>query len=137
MYEILKVIAAANNWIFEYGRADFNNLFEASEQKNVSHLFLDPVKIGKNRGDAGGVESISYSGSFMLLYSSDIDKVSYEQRYIDYIKPIISSQIDKVENDLTCEQEANIEQWEIVEVINMFDYNLDGIMVTYKVTIDE
>ncbi len=65
MKERLEALALAQRWVFEYGRPDFNNLFEASEQKNVSHLFLDPVEIVKNRNDSGQVESISYSGRFM------------------------------------------------------------------------
>lgn len=137
MYEILKALSAAKSWIFEYGRTDFQNLFEAAEQKEVSHIFLDPVKIGKNRNDSGEVESIVYSGNFMLLYSSDIDEKSYNDRYEKYIKPIVSTQIELIEDNLICEHEANIETWEIVEVINMFDYSLDGILVTYRILIDE
>lgn len=137
MYEILKALAAASGWVFEYGRRDFQNLHDAAEQKEVSHLFLDPVQISKNRSDSGQVESITYSGNFMLLYSSDIDEESYEYRYENYIKPILEGQIGVIENDLVCVQEATIEQWQIVEVINMFDYNLDGVIVTYRTTIDE
>ena len=133
----MKAIAAANSWVFDYGRSDFQNLFNAAEQKLKSHLFLDPVKIGKNRNDTGGVEAMVYSGSFMLLYSSDLDEVSYSDRYEKYIKPIVMTQIELIETDLICTQQANIEQWEIVEVINMFDYNLDGIIVTYRIVIEE
>lgn len=137
MKEILEAFAAAQGWVFDYGRSDFHNLKDVAEQTEVTHLFLDPVEIGKNRNDSGGVDSISYSGSFMLMYSSDIDEESYDFRYENYIKPIISGQIELLEDDLICTHEANIEQWKIVEVINVFDYNLDGVLVTYKVTIDE
>ena len=136
MYEILKALAKSNGWIFEYGRTDFQNLSDASEKKNVSHVFLDPVEIIKNRNDSQVVESITYSNSFMILYSSDIDEISYEERYQKYIKPIVLTEIGIVENELICEKKATIEQWKIVEVINMFDYNLDGILVTYIITID-
>ena len=53
------------------------------------------------------------------------------------MKPIIDSQLTIIENELICNQEATLGQWEITEVINIFDYNFDGILVTYKATIDE
>jgi len=136
MYEILKAFATLKGWVFEYGRSDFQNLFNSAEQKDVSHLFLDPVKIGKRRNDTGGVEAMVYTGSFMLLYSSEIDEIGYEERYLKYIKPIVMTKIELIETDLICVQEAKIELWEIVEVINMFDYNLDGVIVNYKLNID-
>lgn len=137
MYEILKAIAAANGWVFEYGRRDFQNLHDETEQKGVSYLFVDPIEISKNRSDSGQVESITSGGSLMLLYSSDIDEESYEYRYENYIKPIINTQIEIIEDNLICEQEASLEEWKTVEVINMFDFNLDGILLTYRLTIEE
>ncbi len=94
------------------------------------------MKEVKKRNDSGEIESFVYSGSFMLLYSSDIDEKSYNDRYVKYIKPIIDSQIEIIENDLICEQEATIEEWKEVEVINLFDQNFDGILVTYRVSIE-
>jgi hypothetical protein len=136
MYEILKALAAVENWVFEYGRTDFQNLYNGLDNKNVSHLFLDPPERSKKRNDSGVVESIVYSGNFMLLYSSDIDETSYEYRYTNYIKPILDSQIAIIEEDLICEHEATLEEWKELEVINMFDQNLDGVLVTYRVSID-
>jgi hypothetical protein len=137
MKEILEAFATALNWFFEYGRADFQNLADIAEQKDVSHLFLDPVKLIKNRNDSGVVESMGYSGSFMLLYSSDIDEKSYNIRYENYIKPIIDGQVVLIEDELICNKEATLVQWEITELINIFDYNFDGVLVAYKVVIDE
>ena len=137
MYEILKAVAIAQSWLFDYGRSDFQNLFNEVEQKNVSHLFLDPVEIRKRRNDTGGIEALIYSGSFMLLYSSDIDEMSYEERYEKYIKPIKDTQIELIENELICGNEATIEEWTILEVINVFDFNADGAIVTYRVSINE
>ena len=137
MKEILKAIATANDWGFEYGREDFQNLYDVSESDNTIHLFLDPVGITKNRGDNQEVHSITYSGLFMLLKSSDVDEVSYEYRYENYIKPLIDTNITSIEDSLVCNSLANIDTWDITEIINVFDYNLDGVMIKYKITIDE
>lgn len=137
MYEILKDFAAAESWLFDYGRSDFHNLFNESEQKDNTHLFLDPVEVEKNRNDSGGIESITYSGNFMALYSSSIDEVSYEDRYEKYIRLILVKVIEAIEEHLICSNEASLDVWKTIEVVNVFDYNFDGILVTYRVTIND
>ena len=137
MYEILKALAAANDWVFEYGRHDFNNLHEATEQKGVSHIFLDPVKIRDIDNDSGVTEQKVYSGLFMILFSSDIDEKSYDDRYQDYIKPIITGDLKTIKSEIRCNYQVIFDLWEIVEVINILDYNFDGVICTYQLTIDE
>ena len=137
MYEILKALAAANGWVFDYGRSDFQNLFEAAEQKAVSHIFLDPVGVLDVDNDAGVTEQKIYSGSFMILYSSNIDELSYDARYQNYIKPIVSGDLRTINNAIRCTYEGSIESWDIAEVINMFDYNLDGVICTYKIRLND
>lgn len=137
MYEILKALATSESWVFTYGRTDFQNLFEAAEQKNVSHLFLDPVKIRDIHNDTGGTEQKVYSGSFMILLSSDIDEKDYDERYQKYIKPIVSGDLETIKEELVCNQEARIDLWQTTEVINIFDYNFDGVIVNYEITIDQ
>lgn len=136
MYEILKALAAANGWVFEYGRSDFQNLFEASEQKEVSHIFLDPMEIRDIDNDSGVTEKKGYSGSFMILYSSDIDEQSYDDRYQDYIKPIIEGDLITIKDSLVCTYEAKVILWKITEVVNVFDYNFDGAICTFEVILD-
>lgn len=133
MYDILKSLSVVNNWVFDYGRSDFQNLHDSEEQKEVVYLFLDPVGIKKKKNDSNVEESRVFYGSFMMLYSSDLDEASYEDRYNDYIKPIINKEVEKVEEELSCEYEVDFEEWDIVEVINVLDYNLDGVIVTYRV----
>jgi hypothetical protein len=137
MYEILKAIATAEGWPFDYGRTDFHNLFEASEQKEVSHLFLDPVKVRDVDNDSGVTEQKVYSGSFMILFSSDIDEKSYDDRYQNYIKPIVDGDLLTIKESLRCTYEANFDLWETIEVINVFDYNFDGVICNYQITIEE
>jgi hypothetical protein len=136
MKEFLEAIAVANNWPFEYGRSDFHNLFDEIEQVGVNHLFLDPVEINTLRNDSGSVEVIIYTGRFMLLKSSDIDEVDYNYRYENYIKPIIENDLPIIEDSLICDNEATLSEWKVIEVVNLFDYNLDGVLITFKVEIN-
>jgi hypothetical protein len=137
MYEILKALATSNGWVFEYGRHDFQNLFKAAEQKNVSHIFLDPVKIRDIDNDSGITEKKVYSGSFMILFSSDIDEQDYDTRYQNYIKPIVSGDLKTIKDGIRCGYDVVFDLWETTEVVNIFDYNFDGLICTYQLTIDE
>lgn len=136
MKDVLKSIAVDNGWVFDYARSDYHNIFDKKEQKNTIHLFVDPLQTGKLRGDNGSLERLVYSGSMMLLYSSNLSEGNYEERYEKYIKPIIDTQIKVVEDALLCEHQATIESWNELEVINIFDYNFDGVIVTFKISFE-
>lgn len=137
MYEILKAFAIVKEWEFDYGLADFNNLFNGEEKINTPYLFLDPVQISDSDNDSGVCEKKIHAGHFTLLYSSDIDEVSYDERFQKYIKPIIDGAITEIKENIVCNYDAKIDNWKITEVINIFDYNFDGIICDFQVTIDE
>lgn len=136
MYEALKAIAEANGWVFEYGRSDFQNLYEAAEKKCTPQLFLDPVEIRDIDNDTGVTEQEVHTGSFMIMYSSDLDEIDYAARYAKYIKPIIQGALKTLKESLRCGYDVTFVQWKTVEVINVFSYNFDGVMCTYVVTFD-
>lgn len=132
MYDLLKNISTTNNWDFTYAKRDWANLYDEVENGKVK-IFLDPVETNYTYGEYNQVYSKTYTGSFLILLSSDIDDGDYEQRYIDYIKPLITGASDTLKNSLLCE-EINIGSWREQEVINIFDFNLDGLIVTYSIT---
>ena len=135
MYEILKEISSNNDWVFDYGRSDFHNLFNEIEQKGVTHLFLDPVKAKSNLDEYGTTESLTYSGLLMLLLSSDIDEKSYEFRKEEYINKL-NGNVELLKEVLSCQYKLNINLWDTTEIINVFDYNLDGVIVNYQADIN-
>lgn len=137
MKEIIEQIAAANGWGFEYGRKDFLNLFNEVEDKSKVYIFLEPSVIEDNDNDTGLTESQTFSGFMTVVYSSDIDEESYEARYENYIKPIVSEAVKTLKEEIRCGQDVTFTQWKKTEVINIFDYNLDGVIITYNLTIDE
>ena len=135
MYNILKQVAIDNSWVFTYARRDHSNLFNEVEQVGVPHIFLDPVVIDNNFGDYNEVESTTYSGTFLLVVSSDIDEVDYDTRYQTYIKPLLETAMGVIKADLVCTNPVTYNTWRTQEIINVFDYNLDGILVNFNITI--
>jgi hypothetical protein len=131
MYEFFKNIAESNGFVFEYGRSDYQNLYNEEISGGTVHLFVDPITIDSSFSDVGN-ESQTYSGKFMLLISSDVDE-TYEDKYNDYIKPLINSAIQTLKDELIC-SEMEINKFQMMEVINLFDYNLDGVLVSYSIS---
>lgn len=137
MYDILKEFSLNNNIPFDYGRHDFLNLFNEIEQKNIPYIFLEPVTTSEKRNDTNIVIEREYSGNFMILFSSDIDEESYTSRYEKYIKEALGSILINLEIELSCKYYAKFLTWKKTEIINIFDYNMDGIIVNYNIAISE
>ncbi|MFV8339142.1 hypothetical protein ACNQGL_07710 [Flavobacterium sp. LB3P21] len=131
MYELLQLIAINNNWVFEYSRSDYQNLYNGMEISKI-HLFVDPITIDSQFSDSGS-ETKTYTGKFMLLVSSDVDE-AYLTKYVDHIKPLITDSTQIIKDSILC-SDYEINKFQTVEVINLFDVNLDGILVNYSITI--
>jgi hypothetical protein len=152
MYELIKNITTNNKINFMYGSKDFQNLYDSDSMIGDDFdasdfdfgdfdtgqirpvLFLDPIQITENSGEYNIVESTIYEGSFMLVLSSDIGEEDYNSRYEKYIKPMVNTYIKLIKEDIICNGNFLINTWRMVEVINAFDFNGDGIIVTYKLT---
>lgn len=133
MYDLLKATSTTNNWVFQYSRRDFSNLFDEVEQPNMPHIFLDPVQIDTTFDEYNTVNSTQYNGSFMVLMSSDIDEVDYDYKYQNHIKPIITNTLGIIKEAIQCDGEKTIQLWREIEIINALDYNFDGVVVTYTI----
>jgi len=134
MYNTLKQISTDNDYVFLYARNDYQNLFNEIEEVNKPHIFLDPVQTSTTFDETGGDDVKTYSGSFMILLSSDIDVEDYDTRYQDYIKPVVTGATETIKNAIRCSSELEIQVWQSVEVINVMDYNFDGVIITYQLT---
>ena len=131
MYDFFKNIADTNSWGFNYSPDDYRNLFQDCEAGKI-YLFVDPITTDTIFSDVGN-ETITYSGKFFLVLSSDVDE-EYLDKYNDYIKPLISGAGGILKTELACTN-YQINQWKQLEVINILDENMDGLMITYNITL--
>lgn len=127
MYEFLKEIAIENDWVFEYSRTDYQNLINDIEPDKI-YFFVDPITIDSKFSDSGR-ESKTYSGKIMLLVSSDVDE-DYSDRYENHIKPLIDNSSEILKDAFSC-SDFELLKFQTIEVINLFDSNLDGILINY------
>lgn len=138
MIEKFKQIAHLNDWYFDYGRADFHNLNKIPNPADY-FLFLDPIEEDITFDpDTDQMQNTIYSGRLMLLMPSDFDRVYNDQhentenqgKYEKYIKKC-KHQISNISKEL-CNQ-YDILQWKIIEVINLYDENFDGVLLNFKI----
>ena len=130
MYDLLRELALQNEWVFEYSRKDYQNLYDEMTTDKV-HLFVDPITIDSTFTDSGN-ETKSYSGKLMLLMSSDVDE-GYGEKFKSYIRPLMTGALLLLKDELAC-SEFTINRFQSIEVINLFDFNLDGLLITYSIS---
>jgi hypothetical protein len=134
MNSFFKDSAESNGWVYEYGRTDYQNLFDTFSSAATVHLFVDPITTDSTFSDTG-FETKTYSGKFMMLRSSDVDE-TYEDKYTDYIKPLIDGALQTLKDEIIC-AEYDINKFATTEIINLFDFNLDGVLVNYSFRLNE
>lgn len=132
MYELLKNIALDNGFDFTYARRDYANLYNEIEDKSAIYLFLDPVTIDKTFDDYGNTINTTYTGTFMLLKSSEFSD-DYITRYLEDIQPLLNEGSAAILEGIGCSG-YTINNWRSVEGINIFDWNFDGLIITYNIS---
>ena len=129
----LNELATAQGWTFVNAPRSYQNLqdianFIADTMEGVgvgeTFLFLDPVIRAKKTS-----EYVDYSGNFMVLTKSDLDETTYADRKTKYIDPVIDILYGTFYNKLRCD--FSISDWRSIEVINVFDFNGDGVSMKF------
>lgn len=131
--EKLSEFATSKQWQFINARRDYQNLQNITEwissetegyDTGQTFIFLDPVtRVPTTSG-------VRYSGNFLVLTNSDID-MTYQQKLDAYIKPLLSIVGKQLWNQIRCSYD--ISQFRIIEVVNVFDFNADGVSVAFDV----
>lgn len=128
----LENYATSQGWRYEYARRDYQNLIDATdfvadaiEGYGVGEtiMIVDPIRRASENSSA------SYRGSFMVLTKSDLDD-DYASRKTKYIDPLLDVILKDMKGLMLCNFDIN--QWEAIELINMLDWNADGLMVTFN-----
>lgn len=130
MHDFFKNIAEENDWGFEYARQDYLNLYDDVEAGKI-YLFVDPVTTDSKFSDLGN-ETLTYSGKLFLVMSSDVDE-EYSDKYSQYIKPLFDDARNLIIGAFACSQ-YEVNSFKTTEVINLFDQNLDGLLINYSAT---
>lgn len=163
MHDIVEVFEKYCNelgWRLSYGNQANQNLLQ-SDLTNDIYMLLDPVKRIKAFSEFGGSGYKSFEGSFLLVVKSNLDQTYYNQteeekyknrvdsiegsvyeyfegfaegKYNSNIKPLLEIELPKLEEIINC-SDYQIMNWSVLDVTDIFDANLDGIIVNFNLKV--
>jgi len=148
MKKLFEDFCTTNGWLFDYGRADFHNLYDLESSEASSDgvedqdgtedvgsiiMFLDPLQFNDNLNDYGLTESRVWTGSMIISHTSNFDEENYNERFEKYIKPLISGGYELLKSSLRCESDYTLTRIQGVEIINSMDLNCDGLVVSFSI----
>lgn len=138
MVERFRGLVTAQGWHFSYGRRDFHNLEEIEGVTN--YFFLDPLKSTANLSN-GFEDGRDYEGRFMLISPSSLDQNYDAQhgqnkddgKWTTNILPKKDLIKEGIMKPFECSKKHEILAWSETDVINLLDFNGDGILVSFKI----
>lgn len=146
LHDIFEQIAEARGMVFIYGRTDFQELNEATDNDcGQLYWFCDPIDETPLYSDAGGKTGTKYSGRFMIVqrsefesnYDSNPGADETENRYEKHLRPIKELIKEELQKDLLCNYSLQV-SWTLKEVINLtLSDNFDGILVPFNISSDD
>lgn len=136
----LQEYCTANSISYHYGRKANLNLLQSDLDEGKVYMLHEASPRRSNLNTTKTlIESFTFVGKFFLMVKSNIDMPYFNEKqaddstskYTTNIEPLLNTFQD-IGNSFGC-TDFEIEQWEAIDVVNVFDANRDGILVTYTV----
>jgi hypothetical protein len=143
---ILQAYAINMGWIYSYGRKSNLNLLAAKTVLENEKVYLlhepSPRKPEKN-ATGTGIKSILFTGNFFLMVKSENDMPYFNEvnndearsKYVLYIEPLLELYMQMMRSFMCDDMEVLV--FEAIDVVNIFDENRDGILITYQIRINQ
>jgi len=138
---ILQDIATAKNLDYHYGKKAALNLLDGSVAPDkifLLHEFTNRKSEYNNSGTK--IMAANYEGKFFLVKHADFDQQYFAERateetskYTTNIEPLLQV-FEGIGNALACLQ-AEVSQWDNIDVTDALDANMDGLLCSYKIRI--
>ena len=138
---ILNSLALQNNLEYHYGKKAALNLLDGTVEPGRIFL-LHEFTNRKSEYNASGTQIIAanYDGKFFLVRHADRDRHYFAEagapevsKYAVGIEPLLAV-FNTLGNSLACTG-AEVAQWDNIDVTDVLDANMDGLLCTYKIRI--
>jgi len=138
---ILQDIAASKNLEYHYGKKAALNLLDGALEPDKIFL-LHEFTNRKSEYNSSGTKiiSVTYEGKFFLVKHADYDQQYFAERateetskYTTNIEPLLQV-FGSIGNSLAC-LDAEVTQWDNIDVTDALDANMDGLLCSYKIRI--
>jgi hypothetical protein len=138
---ILQDIAADKNLEYQYGKKAALNLLDGSLEPDKIFLLHEFTNRKSEYNSSGTkITSANYEGKFFLVKHPDYDQHYFAERaseetskYTTNIEPLLQV-FGSIGNSLAC-LEAEVTQWDNIDVTDALDANMDGLLCSYKIRI--
>jgi len=131
----------------DYASHNLIDLFEPDQTEPVdpetdplryAHVFMLPYQVEDLFSSQFGFSSGQniFRGDFLVLVKSDLDEAHWEKYYQEKYDHNIHGLENYVRETLRPEIincELIITRWSYQQVINIFDVNMDGLLITYEI----
>lgn len=131
-----KVLSEGLNWFFNYGDYSWQNLNDFRDdcdQENQSIAFLllwkDREKIFN---DHNAITAEVFEGEFLLVVRSRMDDRDHNQKYEKRISKV-EAKADTFQELISDCDNLFIKYWKETEIENVFDTNVDGLKIRFKI----
>ncbi|WP_228235974.1 hypothetical protein [Allomuricauda sp. M10] len=134
MKQFLEELCTAQDWIFDYGFAAFQNLRNANNTSTKVHLFCDSVQSNESINEYGQTIGSTYTVSLMLVLPSNLSE-DYCIRYANYIEPIKTIHYPALKTAFYCSNFV-LQSIGYTEIVNSraLDLNCDGLLINLTAT---
>jgi hypothetical protein len=138
LVEKVESIAGALSLAFAYGKDGWQNM--ADHADDADQDFADRQKycklLWKDRtptlNEFGAEEKEVFDGEMVLLVRSRISDPDYRHKYDTHIKGL-EAIAKQFQNEFSDCDGLTVKYWKETEVSNMYDTNMDGLKVTFKI----
>ena len=134
---IFEEYATAKSYEYHYGDKAVLNIIDT----NINYTglidgiiyFLHEYRKGSiNKGQSVISQSMDYTGKFFLVKKSNLNQI-HDEKYVQNIEPLIQA-FAQMENYFGCTN-IDIQELNFIDVTDVLDENMDGILVEYKVNV--
>ena len=138
---ILQDIAASKNLVYHYGKKAALNLLDGSLEANKIFMLHEFTNRKSEYNSSGTkITSVSYEGKLFLVKHADYDQHYFAERateetskYTTNIEPLLQV-FGSIGNSLAC-LEAEVTQWDNIDITDALDANMDGLLCSYHIRI--
>ncbi len=142
LVEKLKNISTEQNYNFNYGSNDWQNLndFEddtaLSFEQKAKHLLLLWVDRDYKINDFSAVTGYKFDAEFVLAIRSNLNDLDYNSKYENRISKLREVS-ENIFNSFSICENWKIISWHETEIANQYDTNLDGLKIKITVSYDK
>jgi hypothetical protein len=137
---ILQDIALSKNLTYHYGKKAALNLLDGTLEPEKIFLLHEFTNRKSAYNDSGTkITAATYEGKFFLVKHADFDLQYFAEKgneetskYAMNIRPLLGVFRD-IGNTIAC-LDAEVSQWDNIDVTDALDANMDGLLCSYKIT---